>query len=174
VVESDEFEDEAGEPDVESPHAHHAPHDDLPDLSQAEATAPDPEPLTEPLSEPDADPDVQVEMGSYASTGDGDVDGDADGEDAIDIDEDTFDPYAQYDETDEDDTARSVAVVPVDSELPDGVELPGTGEAAITYPHAAPGVPLDTRGVPVEVWAPELDPRVRAAIDEAEAASQSA
>lgn len=79
------------------------------------------------------------------------------------------DPYAEYDAaSDEADHDEAVPVIPVDSELAEGIELPGTGEAAITYPPAAPGLPLDTRGVPVEVWAPELDPRIRAAIaDEA-------
>lgn len=68
----------------------------------------------------------------------------------------------------EDEDATPVSVVPVDSELPEGAELPGTGENAITYPPAAPGLPIDTQGIPVEVWAPELDPRLRAMAEETE------
>lgn len=172
-VEPDGFEDESVEPEVESTYA---AGNDLLDLSLAKVSAADAEPLTKP----EGDSAVTAETVSNAATGDTGDDTDTDQDpdqgqgQGQDQDQDTFDPYAQYDETDEDDSVPSVAVVPVDSELPDGVELPGTGEAAITYPHAAPGVPLDTRGVPVEVWAPELDPRVRAAIDEAEAANQSA
>ena len=54
----------------------------------------------------------------------------------------------------------------LDSELPDGVSLPGTGEAAYFYPTAAPGAPLETHGVPMGVWAPELDPRITQALAE--------
>jgi hypothetical protein len=107
--------------------------------------------------EPDTLPAAPLESETEAETG---SDVDAEGYEESDN-------YAHYDEVEdeEEEYGESVAVVPVDSELPEGAHLPGTGENAITYPPAAPGIPLDTQGVPVEVWAPELNPKLRAALE---------
>lgn len=76
-----------------------------------------------------------------------------DPETAVEVDE--------YTDEHEGDEGAVQAVWSPDSELPEGVALPGTGEAAVTYPPAAPGVPLETHGVPMVMWAPELDPKIQ-------------
>lgn len=53
-------------------------------------------------------------------------------------------------------------VVPVDSELPPGVELPPREPAASGYRPAVPGSPIDTQGHPLGEWAPELSDWVQA------------
>ena len=79
--------------------------------------------------------------------------------------EEEYDPTWQYDnqlpEDDEDDSEPAPPVIPVDSELPEGVELPRTGEAAVTYRPVLPGTPLARGNVPEETWAPELDEDLR-------------
>lgn len=54
-------------------------------------------------------------------------------------------------------TTVPVTVPAIESELPEGVEPPGTGEYTYPeYPTAAPGVPLSNGEVPLETWAPEV------------------
>lgn len=54
-------------------------------------------------------------------------------------------------------TTVPVTVPAIESELPEGVEPPGTGEYTYPeYPAAAPGVPLSNGEVPLETWAPEV------------------
>lgn len=84
--------------------------------------------------------------------------------------DDSADDFA--DDFADDSTDDTEKVWNIDSELPEGVSLPGTGEAAYSYPAASPGAPLETHGVPVGVWAPELDPRITQAL--AQEANQQA
>lgn len=120
-----------------------------------------PEPVEAPTYE---DPHPETVIQPEAETPAEEIDEDQSEPEATDdgdrpAPDDEFDPYAEFDRAvSEDPSAPSYAIVPVDSELPEGVTLPGTGEAVVSYPPAAPDIPLDTRGVPVEVWAPELNP----------------
>lgn len=116
--------------------------------------------LTQPIAE---EPPIEVpivEMDDADYEGD-DYDDDDEADDLNDLDEDVADGV-------DDEPGWGL-----DSELPEGVSLPGTGEAAYSYPAAAPGAPLETHGVPMGVWAPELDPRITQALAE-EARQQQA
>ena len=71
--------------------------------------------------------------------------------------EDDYDTgWETVDEGDEESLFRQGVVFPFDTELPEGVTAPGTMVPQFQYPDAAPGAPLNTNGVPLEVWAPEV------------------
>lgn len=80
------------------------------------------------------------------------------------VEEPVYSPSAS-----EEEKPQVVSVIPIESELPPGTELPGTREAVVDYPPAAPGLPLSNGEVPVRVYAPELDPRIQAQAHQLEA-----
>lgn len=177
--------DEYGTDDEDAAEEGAAEHSDPSDTAPEPVEAYAPEPVEVYAPEP-VETDYQAALASLASEAEAaepaparEDDAPVEAEESYASDEPVIqdevpvhDPYEAFDEYE---AHESVAVVPVDSELPEGTLSPGTGEAAITYPHAAPGIPLETHGVPVNVWAPELDPRITAAIqEEAQATRQPA